>query len=179
MSVKPLTSPLSATTVLGEVVLPGRLLKFCSVDACASYLQAQGSSWHSRCSRAFHLSGRNQQSSSKSEIPKSAVLTDLLPLVNSPFSNSSSVILPFLNFFKSLVSLRSSSMSSSSISEPWVQKRSTSYWISQQQCSKWNQPFLISNYKLLDQLPQTQRIPHPGHQGSLEIWESNAIPVRR
>lgn len=145
MSVKPLTSP-SATAALGEVVLPGRLLKFCcSVHASASYLRAQGSSWHSRCPRALRLSGRNQQSSSKSEIPKSAVLTDPVPLVNSPFSSSSSVILPFLNFFKSLVSLRSSSMSSSSISEPWVQKRSTSYWISQQQCSKWNQQFLISN----------------------------------
>lgn len=118
MSVKPLTWP-SATAALGEVVLPGRLLKFCcSVHASASYLRAQGSSWHSRCSRALRLSGRNQQSSSKSEIPKSAVLTDPVPLVNSPFSSSSSVILPFLNFFKSLVSLRSSSMSSSSISEP-------------------------------------------------------------
>ena len=88
---------------------------------------------------AFHLRGGNQQSSSKSEISKSALFIDLLPLVNSPFSNSSSVILPFLNFFKSLVSFRSSSMSSSSISEPWGQKRPTSYWISQQQCSKWNQ----------------------------------------
>ena len=87
----------------------------------------------------FHLRGGNQQSPSRSEIPKSAVFADLLPLVNSPFSNSSSVILPFFNFFKSLVSFRSSSMSSSSTSEPWVHKRPTSYWISQQQCSKWNQ----------------------------------------
>lgn len=59
----------------------------------------------------------DQQPSPRSESPTS-VFIDLLPLVSNPFSNSSSVILPFLNFFKSLVSLRSSSMSSSSISEP-------------------------------------------------------------
>ena len=88
-------------------------------------------------SHAFHLRGGNQQSSSKSEISKSAVFVNLLPPVNSPFSNSSSVILPFLNFFKSLVSFRSSSMSSSSISEPWVQKRPTSYSVLSETSKIW------------------------------------------
>lgn len=64
----------------------------------------------------------DQQPPYKSATPQSAALTDFLPLFNNPFSNSSSVILPFLNFFKSLVSLRSSSMSSSSMSEPWGQR---------------------------------------------------------